>query len=219
MDGWPSASTSTPVTHSSDPSPTADTSVPGFAKLNTEVGRSRVTPAEFRRTLGQFPTGVTIVTARDPQTGGVHGMTANGFMSVSLHPPLVLVSIKRSAHMHQLLSEAGKYGVSFLTERLASEAMQFAGAPPGRGGPAPGFDSQSGVPVLHDAMAWLVAEVVDAHIAGDHTLFIGQVFDLNAGDADQPPLGFFRAKFARVSPIDRDESVPLEAWSSLDAWG
>ena len=70
--------------------------------------RRGVTPEEFRRTLGHFATGVTVVTVGTPE-GGVHGMTANAFSSVSLDPPLVLVCVGLSARTHGLLPQRGHF--------------------------------------------------------------------------------------------------------------
>lgn len=82
---------------------------------------------EFRNTLGRFATGVTIVTA--VEEGNVHGMTANAFMSVSLEPPLVLVSIDHKAKMHQILPKTRVYGISILREDQEAVSQHFAGRP------------------------------------------------------------------------------------------
>src|SRR3984885_3859312 len=128
-------------------------------------------PAEqrrFRDALGTFATGVTIVSTRSDDL--VHGMTANGFMSVSLEPALVVVSIASSARMHDILLRAGRYGVSVLAREQEAGSRPFAGRPD--------QDRQitlieaKGVPLVQGALTHVVAEVVDAHPAGDHTLFI-----------------------------------------------
>src|SRR5262245_35624874 len=82
-------------------------------------------PGEFRRTLGMFATGVTIVTTRVGEQ--VHGMTANAFMSVSLRPPLILIAVDRRARMNALLREGAHYGVSVLEERQLALSDLFAG--------------------------------------------------------------------------------------------
>ena len=79
----------------------------------------------FRRTLGMFATGVTVLTARSAET--VHGMTANAFMSVSLRPPLVLVSVDRRARMSNLLHEGTRFGVNVLEAGQAMLSDRFAG--------------------------------------------------------------------------------------------
>jgi flavin reductase (DIM6/NTAB) family NADH-FMN oxidoreductase RutF len=199
------------VTRSSDP---------GAGITPRPDARSTVTAATYRSTLALFPTGITVVAARDPLSGQVHGMTANAFMSVSLEPPLVVVSVRTRANLHDRLTAAGRYGVSFLSDCLEQEARRFAGMPVAVDAAEPDFELHSDAPVLSDALAWLVAEVVDAHEAGDHTLFIGHVLDLCAGARpDELPLCFFQASFAQVRPISGEAPILLEPWSHADAWG
>jgi len=171
-----------------------------------------VTPTAYREVLGRFATGVTVVTVKSPATGDVRGMTANAFMSVSLEPPLVLVSVRRDAHMHTLLHQAGRYGVSLIGERLEREARRFAGMHLAAHEPKPAFDERRGTPILREALGWLVATVVDEHEAGDHTLFIGEIIDLEAGHPSQRPLGFYRSTFAEVSVLEGRGPVPIEPW-------
>ena len=82
-------------------------------------------PIAFRRTLGMFATGVTVLTTRVGEQ--VHGMTANAFMSVSLQPPLVLISIDRRARMGALLHEGTRFGVSVLEAKQTGLSDRFAG--------------------------------------------------------------------------------------------
>jgi flavin reductase (DIM6/NTAB) family NADH-FMN oxidoreductase RutF len=173
----------------------------------------------FRHTLGMFPTGVTVVAVREKRTGEIHGMTANAFMSVSLEPPLVVVSVRDRAHLHRRLAAAGSYGVSFLAESQEQEARRFAGMPVLTQEQPPEFELRQGAPVLRDAMAWVTAEVVDAHLAGDHTLFIGRVLEFGTDIADRSPLCFFRGRFGHVTPWSGDAAPLLEPWSHSDNWG
>ena len=69
---------------------------------------------EYRSALARFATGVTVVTTLE--NGKTHGMTANAFVSVSLDPPLVLVSLDNRSHMHRILPVAGRFGISVLAE-------------------------------------------------------------------------------------------------------
>src|SRR5918911_2037517 len=87
----------------------------------------RVGAAAMRRTLGRFTTGVTVVTTA--RGGDVHAMTANAFTSVSLDPPLVLVSVDHRTRMHRLLPGTRRYGVSVLGSRQERTAWHFAGRP------------------------------------------------------------------------------------------
>ncbi len=144
---------------------------------------------EFRSALGRFATGVTVITTE--QDGEVYGMTANAFLSVSLDPPLVLVSVGRHAAMHERLLNAERYGVSVLSQTQAALSDHFARR---RGEhPSVEFIEKHGVPALQGAIAYLVARVVDAHPAGDHTLFIGHVEYLEW--TDEKPLLFFAGKY------------------------
>ena len=86
----------------------------------------------FRRTLGMFATGVTVITTTPAEQ--VHGMTANAFMSVSLRPPLVLISVDNRAKMHAMLNEGKRIGISVLSETQEALSDRFAGRP---GGPGP----------------------------------------------------------------------------------
>ncbi len=139
----------------------------------------------FRRVMGQFATGVTVVTTRVGDR--IHGMTANAFLSVSLEPPLVLVSIDRRTKMHGYLRESGRYGISMLHGGQEALCRHFAGRPVE--GLEVEFEEIEGVPVLKDALARIVVKVVDAHEAGDHTLFIGRVLYLDYHE-DKEPLIF-----------------------------
>src|SRR5262245_63829201 len=91
-----------------------------------DVGDAGDDPAiAFRRTLGMFATGVTVLTTRQGEQ--VHGMTANAFMSVSLRPPLVLISLDRRARMCAMLHEGTHFGVSVLAQGQAELSDKFAG--------------------------------------------------------------------------------------------
>lgn len=147
---------------------------------------------EFRNVLGRFASGVTIVTTESE--GQVHGMTANAFMSVSLEPPLILVSVNHRANMHPLLAHSGCYGVSILSVDQQALSNHFAGRPVE--GLTVSFVRKYNVPVLDGAVAHLIARVVDQHPAGDHTLYIGQVEYLDWRDGQ--PLLFYAGKYRQL---------------------
>lgn len=147
-------------------------------------------PRAFRDTMGRFTTGVTVVTTHTD--GQVHGMTANGFMSVSLDPPLVVVSIAQRAKMHAALTAAGAYGVSVLCDDQERLSGHFAGQPIADFDPE--WDWAEGVPVLKGALAQVVARVTDAHPAGDHTLYVGRALHFVMREAANP-LVFHEGKY------------------------
>jgi flavin reductase (DIM6/NTAB) family NADH-FMN oxidoreductase RutF len=149
--------------------------------------------AEFRRTLGMFATGVTVITTK--RGDQVHGMTANAFMSVSLQPPLILISIDRRARMNALLHEGVRYGVSVLEESQSAVSDRFAGRAAVESA-EPVFEIVHDTPLVQDALANLVARVVRSYWGGDHSLFLGQVEYVRYGDGT--PLLFHGGRYERV---------------------
>jgi flavin reductase len=165
-----------------------------------------VTQADFRKAMGCFATGVTVITV--DYDGEIHGMTANAFTSVSLEPMLVLVCVDHRAKTHAHLHARKRFGVNVLAEdqRVISEyyarplrthekAEKEAGAR---------FDRTAhGTPVLHGALAYLECRLHTAQDAGDHTIFIAEVEDVVVREGD--PLLFFRAKYRSIEAA-KDES-------------
>jgi flavin reductase len=136
----------------------------------------------FRHVMSRFATGVTVITAE--VEGVVRGMTASSFMSVSLSPPLCLVSIAVNASMHKHLLRAGRFGVSILAQGQEVVSLHFAGY--SRDQLCVDFEHAASVPLLKDASAAIVAETQAWHSCGDHTLFVGHVVYLR--DHDSAPL-------------------------------
>ena len=155
-----------------------------------------VDPREFRNALGRFMSGITVVSAE--ANGEPHGMTANAFISVSLDPPLILVSIDRRAHMLGFLARAGRFGVSVLGIGHEAYSMHFSGRPQEGLDVAwqrEGFDT----PVLADGIAQLDCDVHSTIEAGDHTLYLGRVKRLRYRDGE--PLGYFQGKYRVLKPL------------------
>ena len=158
-----------------------------------------VTQAEFRKAMGSFATGVTVITV--DYEGEVHGMTANAFTSVSLDPLLVLVCVDHRARTHTHLHAKKRFGVNVLAENqqaiseyyaLPTPTHQYAEQETGAR-----FDrTQHGTPVLHGALAYLECRLHTAQDAGDHTIFIAEVEDVvvRAGD----PLLYFRGAYRQI---------------------
>ena len=145
-------------------------------------------PAEFRKAMGAFATGVTIITV--DLDGEVHGMTANAFTSVSLDPMLVLVCVDHSTRTHAHLGEDQRAISDYYArpERSHEHAEAEAGARFNR--------TRHGTPMLNGALAYLECRLQSAEEAGDHTIFIAEVEDVVLREGD--PLLFFRAKYRTV---------------------
>jgi flavin reductase (DIM6/NTAB) family NADH-FMN oxidoreductase RutF len=148
----------------------------------------------LRRTLGMFATGVTIITTRVGEQ--VHGMTANAFMSVSLEPPLVLISVDRRTKMCTLLHEGSTYGVSVLCEGQSALSDRFAGRPGSADAPEPRFEVIHDTPVVEGALAGFVARVARSYWGGDHSLFLGRVEFARTGAG--APLLFHGGRYERL---------------------
>lgn len=158
-----------------------------------------LTAAEFRKAMGCFATGVTIITV--DLEGEVHGMTANAFASVSLDPMLVLVCVDHSTRTHAHLQAKKRFGVNVLCEdqraiseyyarpeRTHEKAESEAGAR---------FDrTRHGTPVLHGSLAYLECRLHSAETAGDHTIFIAEVEEVLVQEGQ--PLLFFRGRYRKV---------------------
>ncbi len=155
-----------------------------------------VQPDEFRAALGRFASGVTVITVRTSE-GLFHGMTANAFCSVSLRPPLVLVCVDHLAETYLHLRERGEFGVSVL--KKDQEALSEFFADPERNPDAAyrlgiGFKTmKSGMPVLENTLANLDCRITDAHSAGDHTIFVAEVREVQLGEGQ--PLLYFRGRY------------------------
>ncbi|GAB3038622.1 flavin reductase family protein [Parafrigoribacterium mesophilum] len=143
----------------------------------------------FRGSLGRFATGVAVVTFDSDE--GRHGITVNSFTSVSLTPPLVLVSIAKTTKSHDQL--AGRpFTVNVLGAEQRALASNFAGAPTGE----PRWVDGTVAPRLSGVLSFFECTPWAAYDGGDHTLYLGEVinFDYRAGDA----LGFVNGQFTTI---------------------
>lgn len=144
----------------------------------------------LRATMGHFATGVTIITYT--ADGAPAGMTANAFMSVSLEPPLVLVSVRAASRFNLYVGKGVCYGVNFLAEDQRHLSGHFGGRPVE--GVEPPFVHHNGTPLVDGSLVHLVARTVDVHPAGDHMLYIAQVEDIRFG-SPRGPLLFYGGKY------------------------
>ncbi len=151
---------------------------------------------EFRKVMGQFATGVTVVTIQDENK--VHGMTANSFTSVSLDPPLILVSIDKRARAHEMVERTGSFGVTILGESQQEVSHHFAGKPDEKVEAALEFDWFGNVPVLREGLARFSCRLWATYDGGDHTLFVGLVETMVREESAAEPLLYFQGNYRRI---------------------
>jgi len=167
-----------------------------------EVIEMSFTAQKFRRTMARFATGVTVVTTVFDST--FYGLTVNAFCSVSLNPSLVLVSIEQSSQTHAMMQKSHIYAVNILTAQQQELSDYFARKD------IDGSKSFShiklhtattGAPLFDEALAQIDCRVVTTYEGGDHTLFLGEVVDVNYNDVmsavgqEVQPLLYFRSKY------------------------
>jgi flavin reductase (DIM6/NTAB) family NADH-FMN oxidoreductase RutF len=150
----------------------------------------------YRRACGQFATGITVVTVVD-STGHPHGMTVNSFSSVSLSPPLVLVSIDlRNAILGHFLATSF-FAINVLAEHQEALSQRFSSSATSRFEGVEWHAATSGTPLLDEALAHLECAVARTFEAGDHTILIGEV--LRAGYRSGKPLVYFDRHYKSLS--------------------
>lgn len=147
----------------------------------------------FRRVMGRFASGVTVITAAS--SGKVRGMTANAFMSASLDPPLLLVSVAKRASMHAHLLAARQFGINILGAGQHEIANHFAGR--SLAAYAPEFVYVGAIPTLGGVATVITAETVATHECGDHTLFVGHILTMTADES--APLVYHAGKFGALA--------------------
>lgn len=153
-----------------------------------------IPPHALRECCGRFASGVTVITTCTPD--GVHGMTASAFMSVSLDPPLIAISVDRKSRMLGKLQASGRYAVNILSHHMRPHALHFAGKRDETLSDL--FLDRHGLPVLRDAAAVLIADVVQQVEAGDHILFLGHVRHLEH-DPEAAPLLYHAGRFGSLA--------------------
>jgi flavin reductase (DIM6/NTAB) family NADH-FMN oxidoreductase RutF len=164
------------------------------------MGSATGAARDFRATIGHFATGVTIVTATGRD--GHAGLTTNAVTSLSLDPLLVLVAFDAGSRTLPVVRDAGRFAINvlragqedlaavFASKRVAEEKFE-----------AVTHTVDHGVPVLDDALAWVVCDLQELVAGGDHTIGIGAVAAFDHDPAGEP-LVFFRGEYARLAPRD-----------------
>lgn len=153
-------------------------------------------PDDFRRVLGHFATGVTVITTCDTD-GRPAGLTASAFTSVSLEPPLVLVCVDHKSQSFPALVDSGRFAVNIL--KLGQEAIsrRFASTRLDKFDEVAFRVSELGLPLIEGSLAQLECTTVSTYAEGDHTIFVGRVERAETGTGE--PLLYCRGQYDRLS--------------------
>lgn len=153
---------------------------------------------DFRRIMGQFATGVAVISLVG-EGGGVSAMTINSLVSVSLDPMLLSWNLQKSSSQYALYAGAERFAISILAEEQQALARRYAA----RGDSAllaEDFESgDDGLPVIRGALAHIACQRFAAHDAGDHTLILGTVTRMAQAGAHGRPLLFFGGQFGQLA--------------------
>jgi len=151
---------------------------------------------ELRRIMGHFATGVTVITTISKERAP-YGLTANAFTSVSLEPPLVLVSVDKKAESYPYFEQSRVFTVNVLSDEQESLSRRFAVS---GGNKFEGVAYHRGVneaPILDGTLAHIECQLYAAYDGGDHTLYLGEV--LEAETREGKPLLFYRGGYRSFS--------------------
>ncbi|MCX5110204.1 flavin reductase family protein [Streptomyces sp. NBC_00378] len=165
--------------------------------------RPPVDPGEFRRVLGHFASGVTIVTAHDPDDEeGPAGFACQSFASLSLDPPLVTFMVARTSTTWPRIARAGAFCVNILGAGQGELCRSFAVSGADKfAGVAYEAAPATGSPLLDSVPAWIDCRIQAVHTGGDHLIVVGRVAAMGATDGADPLL-FHRGTFGRFGPLD-----------------
>lgn len=161
-----------------------------------------VDPKEYRRVVGHFATGITVVTT--VLDGAAHAMTVNAFTSVSLDPVLVLFCPEKSARFHDVVASAGAWAVSVLGEDSEDASRWFATRGREIKGQLNGWPSRpgprTGAPILEGAIAALECRTHAVYEGGDHSIVVGEVLGVSRPNPAGSPLLFYDGSYHRLHP-------------------
>jgi len=151
---------------------------------------------ELRRIMGHFATGVTVITTISAE-GNAYGLTANAFMSVSLEPPLLLISVDKKAESYPYFEQSRVFTINILSDDQEGLSRRFAVS---GGNKFEGIAYHRGandVPILDETLAHIECRLYAAYDGGDHTLYLGEV--LEAETREGKPLLFYRGGYRAFS--------------------
>ena len=165
---------------------------------NFDMPNTQVTSDLFRTAWSHFATGVTVITTLEVDGSDVHGMTANGVASISLEPPLAMVTIGHDRNTFPLIMKNQRFGISVLTREQRGVARHFSVPEEIRKTlPTPAYEELGESMVIGASLAMMDCRVVQTVPAGDHTIFLAQVEHIKIGDGH--PLIFYQSHFVELA--------------------
>jgi 4-hydroxyphenylacetate 3-hydroxylase, reductase component len=152
-------------------------------------------PQELRRVMGHFATGVTVITTKD-KDGNPNGLTANAFMSLSLNPPLVVISVDKSATCYGCFERQNGFTVNFLSEDQEEISRRFATKGVDKFADLKWRSGTNGAAIIDGVLGYVECKITECHDGGDHSIVVGEIVDVSA--SGERPLLFFKGKYQRL---------------------
>lgn len=156
-------------------------------------------PRSFRKALGCFATGVTVVTTLHPDSGAPAGVTVSAFSSLSLEPPLVLFCLGLNTSSLASFKTYGHFAINVLSETQRDLSIRFASRSEDKWKGVTWEKGASGVPLLPGCIATLECKLVNTMEGGDHLIFVGEVEHLTHHEGGSP-LVYFRGAYMDYGP-------------------
>ncbi|MGH9173239.1 MAG: flavin reductase family protein [Vicinamibacterales bacterium] len=180
----------------------------------TKPGVSAVDQLAFRRAMGAFATGVTVITIQHGDH--IHGMTANAFTSVSLDPPLVLFCVAKKARMAGLIHQAPGFAINVLAENQQVVSRQFAGSRKDDIERTVALHRGPIAPLIDGSLAAVSCMIAAIHEGGDHWIVVGRVVHVHedGGASMRQPLLFFRSRYCEIVEQVAVGRQGGESWSN-----
>ena len=173
-----------------------------------------VDPRTFRQVLGQFCTGITIITTMHDEVP--NGFACQSFAALSLEPPLVLFCPTKQSRSWQAIEASGHFCVNILAESQREVCARFGSREPDKFAGVDWHESELGSPVLDGSLAYIDCTVASVHDGGDHFVVFGAVQSLSEIAGVTPrPLLFYRGQYTGIEP---DKNTPAQWRDDLEAF-
>lgn len=158
-----------------------------------------IDPVSFRRTLGHYASGITVVTGRI--NSAPVGFTCQSFHSVSKEPPLISICVMMSSTSWPKISATGHFCVNVLSSEQRHISDSFARSGTDKWAGIEWSSTGMGNPVIDDVLAWIDCELESEHVAGDHIIALGRVLETSGADAEvsRQPLLFYKGQYHQLA--------------------